>query len=193
MFILRFSAGPIVHKISPLGLLFFSAVLGCTGLLLLGQAAGIAACVAAATIYGFGKTFFWPTMLGVVSERFPLGGALTLGMVGGVGMLSAGLLGGPGIGYMQDYAASGYIKQKDPAAYARYEVEKPEAYLFFPPVAGLDNAKVGVLKDDGKGLESDIQTLEKNGRKLSDDKNTGSSRQLVEKGRTLRQRGQAGH
>jgi hypothetical protein len=171
MFILRFFAGPIVHKISPLGLLFFSAVLGCTGLLFLGQAAGIAACVAAATIYGFGKTFFWPTMLGVVSERFPKGGAITLGMVGGVGMLSAGLLGGPGIGYMQDYAASTYIKAEDPAAYARYEVEKPEPYLFFPAVAGLDNAKVGVLKDDGAAIKTDTETLEKNGRKLSDDKN----------------------
>jgi Major Facilitator Superfamily len=171
MFILRFFAGPIVHKISPLGLLFFSAVLGCTGLLLLGQAAGVVACVLAATIYGFGKTFFWPTMLGVVSERFPKGGAITLGMVGGVGMLSAGLLGGPGIGYMQDYAASNYIRGKDVSAYERYEVAKPESYLFFPAVAGLDNAKVGVLKDDGKTLQSDIATLEKNGRTLSDDKN----------------------
>ena len=37
-------------------------------------------CVAgAATVYGIGKTFLWPTMLGVVSERFPRGGALTLG------------------------------------------------------------------------------------------------------------------
>jgi hypothetical protein len=171
MFILRFFAGPIVHKISPLGLLFFSAVLGCCGLLLLGNAAGIAACVVAATIYGFGKTFFWPTMLGVVSERFPKGGAITLGMVGGVGMLSAGALGGPGIGYMQDYAASSYIKSADPAAYDRYEVAKPEPYLFFPPVAGLDNAKVGVLNDDGKGLAADIEVLEKSGRKLSDDPN----------------------
>ena len=36
-------------------------------------------CILAATVYGFGKTFLWPTMLGVVSERFPKGGALTLG------------------------------------------------------------------------------------------------------------------
>jgi MFS family permease len=181
MFILRFFAGPIVHKISPLGLLFFSAVLGCCGLLLLGQAGGIVACVLAATIYGFGKTFFWPTMLGVVSERFPKGGAITLGMVGGVGMLSAGLLGGPGIGYMQDYAASNFIKDKDPGAYTRYEVEKPESYLFFPPVAGLDNAKVGVLKDDGKTLREDIATLEKTGRKLSDDANLASLESWWEK------------
>src|SRR5262249_50896700 len=102
MFILRFFAGPIVHKISPLGLLFAISALGGAGLVLLGTVNGIAMIVLAATIYGLGKTFFWPTMLGVVSERFPRGGAVTLGMIGGIGMLSAGLLGGPGIGYNQD-------------------------------------------------------------------------------------------
>ncbi len=171
MFILRFFAGPIVHKISPLGLLFCSATLGCIGLLLLGNVGSVVACVLAATIYGFGKTFFWPTMLGVVSERFPKGGAITLGMVGGVGMLSAGLLGGPGIGYMQDYAASNHIKAEDPAAYSRYEVSKPEGYLFFPPVAGLDNAKVAVLNDDGKTLAKDVKVLEGSGKPLSSDPN----------------------
>src|SRR5206468_6443053 len=120
-------------------LLFVSAVLASIGLLLLGHAAGALACVVAATVYGFGKTFFWPTMLGVVSERFPRGGALTLGMVGGVGMLSAGLLGGPGIGYKQDYFASQYLKGADEPAYERYAAETPKSFLLFPKVAGLDN------------------------------------------------------
>ena len=44
------------------------------------------------TVYGIGKTFYWPTMLGVISERFPKGGALALGLSGGLGMISAGLL-----------------------------------------------------------------------------------------------------
>jgi len=79
MFALRFVAGPIVHKISPPGLLFVSACFGATGLTLLGSAEGAVACVAAATIYGIGKTFLWPTMLGVVSDRFPKGGAITIG------------------------------------------------------------------------------------------------------------------
>jgi hypothetical protein len=59
-------------------------------------------CVIAATVYGIGKTFLWPTMLAVVSEQFPKGGAITIGAAGGVGMLAAGLLGGPGIGFLQD-------------------------------------------------------------------------------------------
>ena len=89
MFALRFFAGPIVHKISPLGLLFGSSLFGVAGLVLLSKAGegfnlggAVGAAVVAATIYGIGKTFFWPTMLGVVSEQFPRGGAVTLGAIG---------------------------------------------------------------------------------------------------------------
>jgi MFS family permease len=107
MFILRFFAGPIVHKINPIGLLFCSASLGTIGLYLLGNPAvdTVWPWVAAVTIYGLGKTFYWPTLLGVISERFPKGGALALGLSGGVGMIGAGILGSPGIGYEQDYFA----------------------------------------------------------------------------------------
>jgi len=171
MFVLRFFAGPIVHQISPLGLLFCSAVLGCIGLLMLGQAEGALFCVLAATVYGFGKTFLWPTMLGVVSEQFPRGGALTLGAVGGVGMISAGLLGGPGIGYKQDYFAKQKLENLDPGAYQRYKAEKANHFLFFPEIAGLDGAKVAALNDDGKQLKADTEVLQKSGRSLADDKN----------------------
>ncbi len=107
MFTLRFFAGPIVHRINPIGLLFFSACLGVIGLYLLGQdfTNSVWPWVAAVTIYGIGKTFYWPTLLGVISERFPKGGALALGISGGVGMIGAGILGGPGIGYKQDLFA----------------------------------------------------------------------------------------
>ena len=56
----------------------------------------------AATVFGLGKSFFWPTMLGVVSERFPKGGALTLNIAGGVGMIGAGVLGAVILGFVQD-------------------------------------------------------------------------------------------
>ena len=121
MFLLRFVAGPIVHRISPLGLLFVSSILGATGLTLLGNANAITMCVIAATVYACGKTFLWPTMLAVASERFPRGGAVSIGMLGGVGMLSAGLLGGPAIGFQQDYYASQKLQQESPEAYERYQ------------------------------------------------------------------------
>jgi MFS family permease len=100
MMVLRFFAGPIVHKLSPLGLLTLSSVLAIAGLFFLSSAAG-AMIFIAATLYGFGKTFFWPTMLGVVSDQTPRGGALTLNALGGIGMLAVGVLGFPYIGTLQ--------------------------------------------------------------------------------------------
>jgi MFS family permease len=145
MFVLRFFAGPIVHRINPLGLLLVSSLLACTGLLLLGSAGTGIAIIVAATIYGAGKTFLWPTMLGVVSERYPRGGALTLGAVGAAGMLSAGLLGGPAIGYQQDYFSSQYLQQRHAFVYEEYKVQTEHGFLMFPKIAGLDGAKVGAV------------------------------------------------
>lgn len=101
MMVLRFFAGPIIHKFSPLGLLAISAVLAVGGLYLLSFTAGMVIFVAA-TIYALGKTFFWPTMLGVVAEQTPKGGALTLNAISGIGMLAVGTLGFPYIGALQE-------------------------------------------------------------------------------------------
>jgi len=143
MFVLRFFAGPIVHRINPLGLLFVSAILAAIGLYSLGSFSTLMAIMIAATIYGTGKTFFWPTMLGVVSERFPRGGALTLGAIGAAGMLSAGLLGGPGIGYTQDRFASENLQASSPEVFQEYVAEGTNSFLFFSPVEGLDGSKTG--------------------------------------------------
>ncbi|MCW5559629.1 MAG: MFS transporter, partial [Verrucomicrobiae bacterium] len=146
MFLLRFTAGPIVHRISPPGLLFVSACFGALGLLLLGNAQGAFGCIVAASIYGVGKTFLWPTMLGVVSDRFPKGGAITIGAIGGVGMLSAGFLGGPGIGYKQDYFASRDLQEKAPGVYEQFKAPNQNKFLLFPAIYGLEGSKVAAVR-----------------------------------------------
>ena len=108
-------------------------------------------CIVAATVYAFGKTFLWPTMLAVVSERFPQGGAITIGAMGGIGMLSAGLLGGPGIGFKQDFYASKQLEEGSPAVYERYKAGNENSFLWFKTV-GLDGSKVACLEDGGKEL-----------------------------------------
>lgn len=165
MFILRFFAGPIVERINPVGLLFVSSVLGCIGLYWLGSAAGFSI-ILAGTIYAFGKTFLWPTILGVVGERYPRGGALVMGAMGGVGMLSAGLLGGPGIGFKQDYYAAQDLRAESPSTYELYKADKPSHFLMFE-AQGLDGSKVATVSDDGAGLKTDIENLEKKGIALS--------------------------
>jgi len=154
MFVLRFFAGPIVEKINPLGLLFVSALFGCAGLFAMGGAlAGSAgwALLGAATIYGIGKTFLWGTMLGVVSERFPKGGALAIGAMGGVGMLSAGLLGSPGIGYTQDVYSVSKLEQESPSVYNSVKAPNPNRFLFFKPVDGIDGSIADKLKTENPG------------------------------------------
>ena len=99
--VLRLFAGPLVHKFSPIGLLAISALLAAIGLVALSMTAGVMLLVAA-TIYGIGKAFFWPTSIGVVSEQSPRGGAITINVIAGVGMLAAGIVGSPLIGSVQD-------------------------------------------------------------------------------------------
>jgi MFS family permease len=145
MFALRFFAGPIVEKISPLGLLFVGAIFGAIGLMMLGYVQTGLLVVIAATVYGIGKTFLWPTMLAVVSERFPKGGAITIGAMGGIGMLSAGLLGGPGIGYNQDHYAAKNLQEKAPAVYEAYKSPGKNRFLVWE-TQGLDGSKVGAVR-----------------------------------------------
>ena len=159
MFALRFFAGPIVERISPLGLLFVSGILGFVGLQMLGAATTGLICVVAATVYACGKTFLWPTMLAVVSEQFPKGGAITIGAIGGVGMLSAGLLGGPGIGFKQDYYASNSLKESNSDVYERYKASNENRFLGYK-VVGLDGAKVGVLENNGEELGRAAELLD---------------------------------
>ena len=141
MMILRFCAGPIVHKLSPLGLLALSAAVAAGGLMSLSKATGMTILVAA-TLYGLGKTFFWPTMLGVVAEQFPQGGALTLNTIAGVGMLAVGVVGTPFFGLIQDNRIVDQVKQE--AQIAPYV--GGEKNSIFGKYSSLDGAKVESLR-----------------------------------------------
>lgn len=83
----RMFAGTFVHRLSPMGMLIASAGFSALGLFLLSKTSG-GMVFAAATVFAVGVCFFWPTMLGFVSERFPKTGALGLATMGGAGMLS---------------------------------------------------------------------------------------------------------
>ncbi|QDV46563.1 Major Facilitator Superfamily protein [Stieleria neptunia] len=154
---LRFFAGPIVHKISSLGLLLISACTGAVGLYLISIGDSVPFMFFAATVYALGKTFLWPTMLGVVGERFPQSATVAMALMGFVGMTSAGLLGGPGIGYKQDYFASQYIQENAPETFQRVKAPNENQFLVFPPITGIDGAKAGMLADNGESIVSDVE------------------------------------
>ncbi len=112
MFVLRFFAGPIVERISPLGLLAASALFG------------------------------------------------AIGAAGGVGMLAAGLLGGPGIGFLQDQNASANLRESSAAVYDRYKAPKENEFLWMKTF-GLDGSKVGVLEDGGKEAQRALDLMQR--------------------------------
>lgn len=87
----RSFAGPVVHRLNPSGMLLFSAITSGLGLLLLSYSSGWTT-VGATAVFAIGITYFWPTMLGFVSEYLPKTGALGLSIMGGCGMLSVSLI-----------------------------------------------------------------------------------------------------
>ena len=92
MFVLRFFGGPLAHRFSPIGLLCLASIFSAIGLFSLSNVSTPMQAFAAATIFGIGKTYFWPTMLGVCSELFPKGGALLLAILGGTGNLAVAFI-----------------------------------------------------------------------------------------------------
>ena len=162
MFILRFFAGPIVHKLSPLGLLAICSAIAAIGLYLLSASAGVMILVAA-TIYGLGKTFFWPTMLGVVAERFPKGGALTLNITGGLGMIAAGVIGAGILGFIQDKSVDSKIRNYDQAnntsIHNTYVTEKKTSV--FGDYQALDQSKLAAASAEDVATVTTIRDTAK--------------------------------
>lgn len=93
MFVLRsFVGGTLARLFSPLGLLMISSIASAIGLFGLASVTTPVSAFIAATIFGAGKTFFWPTMMAVTSEQFPRGGALLLAIMGGAGNLAVAFI-----------------------------------------------------------------------------------------------------
>lgn len=90
MVIGRAFAGPVVHKLSPQGVLLASAILAALGLYLLGHSSGNTLFVGA-LVFGAGVCYFWPCMLGFVAEYLPKTGAVGLNLMGGAGMFAVSL------------------------------------------------------------------------------------------------------
>ena len=144
MFSLRFCADFIERtlKLSPIGLLFLCAVLAVIGLRMVSGIETFAGAMIALAVYAIGKTFFWPTMLAVVGDRFPRTGAVAMSIMGGIGMMSAGLLGGPGLGYAKDRFTAEHLQATSPAIYEQYKAPTPSRFLFLEEVHGLDGTKL---------------------------------------------------
>src|SRR5262245_17274211 len=162
MFSLRFCADFIERRLglSPVGILLVCSVLACIGLNLTSTITTFGGAMLVLAVYAVGKTFFWPTMLAVASDRFPRTGAVAISIMGGIGMMSAGLIGSPGLGYAKDRFASEELQKVNSALYAEYRATTPSQFLFFEQVHGLDGKKLGEVKqpppDERTGQQREV-------------------------------------
>jgi hypothetical protein len=161
MFGLRFCAHFIETKLklSPIGLLLVCSITAFVGLQLASRMDTLAMAFLAMGIYAVGKTFFWPTMLAVASDRYPRTGAVAISIMGGIGMLSVGTLGGPGLGYLKDKFAGQELEAKSPTLYAQVKSTTPSQFLNldFTTIYGIDGKKLGETGDKLKAARKDIE------------------------------------
>jgi MFS family permease len=143
MFSLRFCADFIEKRLhlSPVGILLVSSIIAVIGLRFASGMQSFAVAVVALGIYAVGKTFLWPTMLAVVSDRYPRSGAVAISVMGGLGMLSAGLLGGPGLGYSKDRFTAEALQKENPAVYEQVAT-KTSKFLFLNEVRAVDGKAI---------------------------------------------------
>lgn len=197
MFGLRFCAHFIETKLglSPIALLLVCAVLAVVGLNLASTIESFGMALLALGIYAVGKTFFWPTMLAVASDRFPRSGAVAISIMGGIGMLSAGMVGSPGLGYLKDRFSTAELEAKSPEAYAEFKSETPKPFLVFAAVHSLDakkmDAELEKLKEELKTSENltDEQVKARTTElldKLSDNNKAARAASIVGDRQTLR-------
>ena len=148
MFALRFCADFIEKKLglSPIGLLLVCAILAAVGLNLVSGITTFFGALVALSVYAVGKTFFWPTMLAVVGDRFPRSGAVAMSIMGGIGMMSAGMIGTPGLGYAKDRFAGAELQAQNPAAFEEYRAAQPSQFYLLEDVYGLDGKKLGEVQ-----------------------------------------------
>ncbi|MBK1830636.1 MFS transporter [Verrucomicrobiaceae bacterium R5-34] len=149
MFLLRFCAHFIEEKagLKPISLLFVCALLGCLGLNLVSAVTSFGPALGALLVYALGKTFFWPTMLAVVGDRFPATGAIAMSLMGGIGMMSAGLIGTPGLGYFKDRYAAEELKKADTELYADWQApEQKSQFLQFDTVTPIEGKRLEEAK-----------------------------------------------
>jgi len=131
MAILRFYAGPVVHRLSPTGILVSSAILAGVGLYWFSFAETTTMAFVSATVWAVGICYFWPTMLGVTSERVPKSGEFGLALMGGMGMLVVGVLTMPQMGRVADGVVHEQLVRKQAPTVAALE-RIAEVY---PPLA----------------------------------------------------------
>ena len=170
MGISRYFAGPVIRRLSPTGILLASAIMSGLGLWWLSDAETRITTYIAATVFALGVSYVWPTMLGVVSERVPRGGALALAVMAGTGALTAGLITTPAMGWIGDKTGHEKLEPAGTTAVLQQVVDT------FPAMAREAEGNLG----------KDIESAAESARTILAEVENGGSLPAVETANALR-------
>ncbi len=101
MYLMRQFGHNVSHKIAPTALIAVTAVIASFGLYMFSHASDVTAAFMWAGVFALGIAFWWPTMLGITSERFPRSGALGLAVIGATGSIATAIS-GPVMGWLSE-------------------------------------------------------------------------------------------
>jgi hypothetical protein len=132
MFVMRHFAGAMVKRLSAIGLLWCSCLLAAIGLVALSMANSPVTAFLAATIWGIGVCYMWPTMLSIAAVRYPKSGAFGMGLIGSAGAAAIQFV-LPKMGAIFDQAKTDAIAQ----GLATTQVEAAASAASFRFVAAL--------------------------------------------------------
>ncbi len=151
MIVLRIFASPFVRWLTPPGMLFVSALILGIALLVFSVAEGPFTAFLAATLFGMGVAFNFPTIVGIISERLPRAGSLGIILVMGAGLLIGGLVGTPGVGWIADTQLARYLdedERREEVAAVLFGEEGAEG-VFRQELVRIEGITVEELLDEG--------------------------------------------
>jgi hypothetical protein len=128
MVVLRLLASHFVERLAPTGMLLSAAILTGTGLFFLSFVQGLWSALLVATIFAWGVAFFFPTMVGLVSERLPRTGSLGIVLTAGIGLGMAGGVGVPLMGRIADRYLAEALDPARTAAVLQQAVDRLPGY-----------------------------------------------------------------
>ncbi|MCA9081784.1 MAG: hypothetical protein KDA58_14575 [Planctomycetaceae bacterium] len=106
----------------------------------------------------------------MASDRFPRTGAVAISIMGGIGMMSAGLIGSPGLGYFKERYSAEELQKADAQLFEEYKANQTSSFLVFPEVTGLDPGKLKKIDDSLAELRKETPTATVANLPLSDQK-----------------------
>lgn len=101
MYLMRQFGHNVSHQVAPTALIAITAVIAAFGLYMFSHATNVVSAFAWAGVFAVGIAFWWPTMLGITSERFPRSGALGLAVIGATGSFATAIS-GPVMGWLSE-------------------------------------------------------------------------------------------